>query len=154
MGKLIAHFLIPGEPQGKARAKTVRLKNGLSHSYTPEKSVSYENWVKLCFQESVGADFIPVKGIFQVDIKAYMTPPKSKPKKWKWLALEEAVIRPAKKPDWDNIGKIVCDALNGIAYHDDSAVVDGRVQKFYSEKPEVVVSIKDITDEQDTWTRK
>ena len=147
-------FIIPGEPQGKARAKTVRLKNGFSHSYTPEKSVSYENLVKLCFQEEVGPDFQPMAGLFRVDIIAFMAPPASKPKTWTVLALIASVIRPAKKPDWDNIGKIVCDALNGIAYKDDSAIVDGRVRKFYSDRPRVEVRIVDITDFRDHWSRK
>ena len=54
-------------------------------------------------------------------------------------------IRPIVKCDWDNIGKIVCDALNGIAYHDDKQVVDGQVRKFYSEQPRVVVTIQEAT---------
>jgi len=147
-------FFIPGEPQGKARAKTVRLKNGFSHSYTPEKSVSYENLVKLSFQDVAGPDFQPMTGLFRVDVIAFMAPPASKPKTWKVLALIESVIRPAKKPDWDNIGKIVCDALNGIAYKDDSAIVDGRVRKYYSDRPRVEVRIIDITDFRDQWSRK
>lgn len=154
MDNRIVRFVVYGEPQGKARAKTVRMKNGFSHSYTPEKSVSYENLVKITFQESVENDFVPVKGLLKVEIKAYMSPPSSKPKEWKILALVAEAIRPAKKPDWDNIGKIICDALNGIAYKDDSAIVDGRVQKFYSEVPRVVVDIWDITDEQDRWSIK
>jgi len=147
-------FTIPGEPQGKARAKTVRLKNGFSHSYTPEKSVSYENLVKLCFQEVAGQDFQPMTGLFRVDICAFMAPPSSKPKAWTVLALIGQVIRPTKKPDWDNIGKIVCDALNSIAYRDDSAIVDGRVRKFFAERPRVEVRIMDITDFRDQWSRK
>jgi Holliday junction resolvase RusA-like endonuclease len=31
------------------------------------------------------------------------------------------------KPDWDNIGKAVCDAL----FKEDSGIADGRVQKFW-----------------------
>lgn len=54
-------------------------------------------------------------------------------------------IRPTKKPDWDNIGKVVCDALNKIAYDDDSCIVDGAVHKWYSEEPRVVVEL--ISDE-------
>lgn len=147
-------FTIPGEPQGKARAQTVRLKNGFSHSYTPEKSVSYENLVKLSFREVAGNDFQPMHGLFQVDIRAYIAPPSSRPKSWLRMALEERTICPAKKPDWDNIGKIVCDALNGIAYKDDSAVVDGRVRKYFAERPRVEVRIIDITDFRDQWSRK
>ena len=33
------------------------------------------------------------------------------------------------KPDWDNIGKAVCDALNGVAYKDDSQASIGSVEK-------------------------
>lgn len=51
-------------------------------------------------------------------------------------------IRPTKKPDWDNIGKIVCDSLNLVAYHDDSAVVDAQVRSFTPETPRVDVMIK------------
>ncbi len=54
------------------------------------------------------------------------------------------IIRPTKRPDFDNIGKIICDSLNMIAYHDDSAIVDGRVRKFYSDVPRVEVIIKSI----------
>ena len=53
-------------------------------------------------------------------------------------------IRPTKKPDFDNIAKIVCDSLNTIAYKDDSQVIDGQVRKFYSEKPRIVVKIRQI----------
>lgn len=53
-------------------------------------------------------------------------------------------IRPTKKPDWDNIGKIICDSLNGVAYRDDAQIVDSMVRKFYSETPRVVVSIREI----------
>ena len=98
-------FKIPGEPQGKARARVVRLKNGITSSYTPDASVSYENLIKLCFQDAVGPHFCPLPGLFSVSIDAYFSPPASKPKVWKVLALVEKVIRPGKKPDWDNIGK-------------------------------------------------
>ena len=32
-------------------------------------------------------------------------------------------IRPTKRPDLDNIAKAVLDALNGLAYQDDSQIV-------------------------------
>ena len=38
-------FHVPGKPQGKARAKTVRNKyTGNTMSYTPEKDLLYENF--------------------------------------------------------------------------------------------------------------
>lgn len=74
---------------------------------------------------------------------AYLPIPKSKPKKWQRLALA-GKIRPTKKPDFDNIGKIVADSLNGIAYRDDSAIVDGWVRKFYGEQPKLIVVLSEV----------
>ena len=51
-----------------------------------------------------------------------------------------------KKPDFDNIAKIICDALNEIAFKDDSQVYDCRVQKFYSETPRTVVTIEETIE--------
>ncbi len=79
--------------------------------------------------------------MLDVRIIAYYEIPKSTSKKKRREMLEHR-IRPTKKPDWDNIGKIVCDSLNLVAYHDDSAVVDAQVRKFYSETPRVDVMIK------------
>lgn len=39
-------FIIPGEPQGKARPRVVRMKSGRSMSYTPDKTVAYEELVR------------------------------------------------------------------------------------------------------------
>ncbi len=59
----------------------------------------------------------------------------------------QGIIRPTKRPDWDNIGKIVSDALNELAYHDDSYIVDARVRKWYSDTPRVEVEITELTPE-------
>ena len=56
--------------------------------------------------------------------------------------MEEKRIRPIKKPDWDNIGKVVADSLNQVAYRDDAQVVDSQVRKFYSRQPRVEVTIQ------------
>lgn len=39
----------------------------------------------------------------------------------------------------DNCIKIIADALNKIAYHDDTQIVDCQVRKFYSDDPRVEV---------------
>lgn len=53
-------------------------------------------------------------------IIARYLPPKSVSKKRKFDMLEGREL-PLKKPDMDNIVKVVADALNGVAYHDDTA---------------------------------
>jgi len=53
------------------------------------------------------------------------------------------VIRPTKKPDWDNIGKVIADSLNQIAYRDDAQIVSATVEKLYSLTPQVEVTIQE-----------
>ena len=50
-------------------------------------------------------------------IFAYYGIPKSTSKRKKALMLE-GVIRPSKKPDIDNVVKVIADSLNKIAYKD------------------------------------
>ena len=54
------------------------------------------------------------------------------------------LILPTKKPDCDNIAKIVLDALNQIAYKDDSQVIELSVRKQYASEAKVSVHIEDI----------
>ena len=81
-----------------------------------------------------------------MDVKAVYPIPESWSKKQKAQAGAH-LIRP-KKPDWDNVGKIVSDALNQIAYHDDAQVYDAHIIKMYGEKPrlEVVLEIDEVTE--------
>ena len=58
--------------------------------------------------------------------------------------MEKGDIRPTKKPDWDNIGKVVSDSLNQIAYRDDAQIVDSQVRKFYSRLPRIEIIISEI----------
>lgn len=54
------------------------------------------------------------------------------------------MIRPTKKPDMDNVVKVIADSLNQVAYKDDTQIVDCQCRKFYSESPRVEVRIKEI----------
>ena len=45
---------------------------------------------------------------------------------------------PTKKPDVDNVVKIVLDALNGFAWHDDAQVIDLHISTTYTEKQQFV----------------
>lgn len=133
-------FTIPGAPFGKQRPRVVNRGN-FSKAYTPKETVQYENLVKMAYTQEAGEMKFPDETMLDVRIFAYYEIPKSTSKKRRALMLDKT-IRPTKKPDWDNIGKIICDSLNLIAYHDDSAVVDSMVRKFYSENPRVVVTIQ------------
>ena len=132
-------FTIPGNPAGKGRPRFSTIA-GHVQARSPEQTVLYENLVRTQYQEQCGAQF-PDDAEIDVRIMAYYQVPKSVSKK-KRLAMLHHSIRPTKKPDTDNIAKIICDSLNGIAYRDDAQVVDLMCRKFYSETPRVVVTIE------------
>ena len=77
-----------------------------------------------------------------VDIDFYMPIPKGTSKK-KTLAMENQWQ--TKKPDKDNLAKSVYDAMNGVMFHDDGQVCDGRERKMYSSEPRTEITIKEIT---------
>lgn len=137
-------FTVPGEPKGKGRPRVERHGNIVS-TRTPDDTVSYENLVKTCYyQQCRQLKF--EKGVpLDVRITAYFSIPKSESKKRQNLMLRH-VIRPMKKPDTDNIAKIVMDSLNQIAYHDDAQVVDCQLRKFFSDNPRVVVTIQEAAE--------
>lgn len=76
-----------------------------------------------------------------IRIIAYYPIPQSTSKKRHKEMLEHR-IRPTVKPDLDNVAKLIYDALNGVAWHDDNAIVDTQVRKFYSDNPRVDVTIR------------
>ena len=119
------------------------MQHGRTITRTPEQTVLYENLVKMEYRQQCRGIRFPDDAMLDVRVYAYYTIPASAGKK-KRQAMLAKKIRPTKKPDFDNIGKVICDSLNGIAYRDDAQVVDGMVRKFYAEHPRVVVTIKEI----------
>ena len=106
-------FTILGEPAGKGRPR-FRSVGPYVKTYTPEKTASYENLVKLEYRRQCN-DFKFEDGVpLDLRITAYYSIPKSTSKK-KRVLMEQFKIRPMKKPDNDNIVKVVQDALNLVA---------------------------------------
>ncbi len=134
-------FTISGPPVGKGRPRT-----GQNRVYTPQRTREYESLVKLEYARQVGLQPLG-KGVpVGVIIAAFYPIPKKTTKKNRALMLAQKLL-PTKTPDWDNIGKIICDALNGLAWEDDAQVVDARVLKIFSEAPRVEVRIWEINKE-------
>lgn len=129
-------FVIPGKPFGKQRPRST--KSGIV--YTPEETTSYENLIKRACQDSRDGIYFGVDQPIGLGIKAYYPIPASTSKKARTAMLSGQML-PTKKPDCDNIVKIVADALNGIAYHDDKQIVLNVVEKHYAEEPRVEVII-------------
>lgn len=121
--------VVTGKIRGKARPRICR-----GHAFTPKNTVEYEKLVRECYKQQDGRYLDgPIKAL----IIAYYKIPKSYSKK-RVQAIRDGLEKPTKKPDADNIGKIILDSLNGIAYKDDACVVDFRVKKEYTEELERV----------------
>lgn len=135
-------FTVLGEPQGKGRPKFARHGNFVT-TRTPDKTVLYENLIKTEYRRQCGDTMFPEKEPISITVYAFFEIPKSVSKK-KAAAMLSGEIRPTKKPDYDNIGKVVSDSLNKVAYHDDAQVVDGLVRKFYSETPGILVVLQSV----------
>lgn len=130
-------FVVEGEPKGKGRH---RMANG--QAYTPDGTLLYENLIKWMYRQQCRGYKFPDDAQLDVRIIAYYGIPKSKPKKTQKL-MENHTLRPLKKPDADNVVKVFLDALNKLAWKDDTQVVDIQVRRFYSYEPRVVVSIQE-----------
>lgn len=129
-------FTIPGKPMGKQRPFVT---NG--NAFTPNKTVNYETFVKLVYDQlEHNNKFFDQGKPVGLAVKAYCGIPKSTSKKNRVAMLEGAIL-PTKKPDCDNVIKIIADSLNGIAYHDDSQIVVSVVEKYYSENERVEVCL-------------
>lgn len=132
-------FEVEGKPTGKGRPRFKRMGNFVQ-IYTPEKTAEYEKLVRLRFQNAGGA--ITDKPV-RVEITAFFAPPKSTKKRDKAEMLMNKIL-PTKKPDCDNIAKIILDALNQIAYKDDSQVIELIVKKRFAAEARVYVHIEEI----------
>ncbi|MEG0667829.1 MAG: RusA family crossover junction endodeoxyribonuclease [Clostridium sp.] len=131
-------IIIEGKVKGKARP---RFNTKTGRAYSTDDTISYENWIRWCYRHSCN-DFID--GPIRATIKCFMEIPKSYSKK-KIKAIEEDKLFPTKKPDVDNIAKIVLDSLNGIAYKDDAQVVELVVlKKFTTEKERVELELESL----------
>ncbi|MBR2744992.1 MAG: RusA family crossover junction endodeoxyribonuclease [Clostridia bacterium] len=135
---MIYEFEVPGKIVGKGRP---RLNTYTGSVYTPTKTKDYETLVEQYFLLKYPR-FKPFEGRVQVDISAFFEVPKSAKKSEKELMLENK-INPTKKPDIDNIVKIILDAMNGIAFKDDIQITKLSVEKTYSEKESIKVKISE-----------
>ena len=131
-------FEVEGEITGKGRP---RVNTYTGHAYTPGKTKDYENLVKQYFKLKY-PKYEPLENRVSVKIVAYFSIPKNTSKKMTEKMLDGSVS-PTKKPDIDNIVKIVLDTLNKMAFKDDNQITKLEVEKIYSEKERVYIKVEE-----------
>lgn len=139
-----------GQPQGKQRAR-VCVRGNFARAYTPEKTASYESLINLSYIQALkGAPSPFWDKPVKINIRAIYQIPKSFSKKRTAEALG-GQIRPQVKPDIDNVVKVVCDALNKVAYKDDTQVIKITASKWYGVEPKLIIDIDEAqTSRNDT----
>jgi len=83
----------------------------------------------------------PISGPVKMELVFQFKTPKS----WSRKKAEAAINRGAhtQKPDADNLGKGVKDALNGIAYIDDAQIASLSIVKVWGDRDMIVIDIEE-----------
>jgi Holliday junction resolvase RusA-like endonuclease len=126
---VLLHFTIPLEPKGKKVPRITR-NGAFKDPETRAAMQAVADSIRLQYRGE------PMDCPLRVLITAWRTRPKSK-KNEVWADT---------KPDYDNIEKLLGDALEGILWVNDSRIVDGRCLKKYA--PEDVPGWIEIEIEQ------
>lgn len=110
-------FEVPGLPVGKERPRL-----GKWGVYTPPRTVEYERKVKLC---ALAGGVRKLKGPVRLACVFF--------------------VPDRRRRDGDNMWKAVADALNEVAYDDDSQVVEwsGRLE-VDADRPRAVITLEDF----------
>lgn len=135
---MIYEFEVPGKITGKGRP---RVNSYTGIVYTPTKTKDYECLLEQYFLLKY-PKFKTLEGRIKVEIKAYFSIPKSAKKTDEKQMLENK-ISPTKKPDIDNIVKVILDSMNKFAFKDDTQITKLEVEKIYAKEEKVVIKIEE-----------
>lgn len=134
---IVLAFGIQGAPVAKGRPRFSR-RGKFTTTYTDEKTVTAENWIRACALKAMQADNWAgaLDCPLSLTVEFYLARAK-KPK----AHLREF---PASSPDTDNYIKAVLDGMQlaGV-YVDDSRVVEIHARKLYGE-PRTVVRLETV----------
>ena len=121
---------IVGEPIPQPRAR-ITTRGGFGQAYTPKAHPihAYRQAIALTWKSAVGKQF---DGPLKVTMEFYLTRPKTVKRVWHIV-----------KPDGDNLSRGATDALKGVAWVDDSQIVESIVRKSYG-VPRTVVSVEQV----------
>lgn len=130
-------FVVPGEPQGKGRARIGKIA-GHARMFTPAKTLAYESLIAAqAYQAMLG--HAPLAGPVVLDLELVHVMPVSWSKKKR-----SAMPVPQCKPDVDNVIKAVGDAGNGVLWMDDKQIAAVTAKRVWGDRPEVRVRVAAI----------
>jgi len=128
-------FEVPGKVRGKGRPRFTRF----GHTYTDNKTIEYEKRIKALYLRHT--DYISLRSV-KISMYVCFAPNKSDTKKNKAIKLMNK-LWPKKKPDIDNVIKVVLDALNKTAYQDDTQVNEIHVIRHFDEEERLIICLSE-----------
>lgn len=131
-----------GPPRGKGRPRFRVIKTRATsfvNTYTDGETRVYEARLAQEARIAMLGKFLLDEPLC-VQVEAFMPIPASFSKSKRAEAAAMLLV-PVTKPDGDNLVKIALDSLNGIVWRDDSIIVRHVLQKLYSDRPRLMVSV-------------
>lgn len=118
-------FFVPAAPvaQPRQRHRVTRIGGRtVAQNYTPESHPvnEFKRAVRFWAKREIKS---PLVGPIAVDLLLIFPRPKSRRRKF------NKTEPYCQKPDWDNLSKSICDALNGVAWKDDAQITSARICK-------------------------
>lgn len=137
-------IVIPGAaaPYQK-RTMTWHSKEGNSGTiaYSSGTYGKWKDYARMCAAQAVG-ERIPFQDAVTVQIDIYKDIPSAFSAKKRALALQ-GQLRPTTTPDLDNHMKAIADSvLQGVAIRNDKFIVSARIDKWFSDKPRVEITVR------------
>ena len=133
-------FKLPVEPVAQMRPRFTR--RPYVHAYDPVKVKRYKEALAWHAQDQWMA--APATGPIKLQLHFFRPVQKSLSKIEHARRLSGA-HRPIVKPDLDNYIKSTLDALTGVLWADDNAIIKIEAEKYYSDQPrvEIVMEVED-----------
>ena len=143
MISFVVHSVPVAQPRQRMRVVQSRGRV-FTHSYTPTKSPvnAFKASVQMAAAIAYGGPLLD--GPLSLELKFILPRPKSMTKKRSDNARE---WDSRSRNDWDNLAKSVCDALNGILWHDDGQIACVSVWRMIAaadEQPRVLIDVETI----------
>ena len=134
-----------GQPQGKGRARSFLYRKKATGKltighHTPELTATYEGMIRTAAMQELSN-----RQAFDEPVEFTLRAIFPVPASWSERKRQRAItgeIKPGKKPDLSNVLKAWEDALNGVAYRDNSLICRMTLDKRYGPQPLVVVTIR------------
>ena len=141
-GLLIA-ITVPGTITPWKRAQRRRMANAVV-TFTDRKVEAYHATVRLAAERAMNGSS-PIEGAIEMVVTAVFAPPSSWSRKRQRLAIAGEIAK-LTKPDIENSVKGVLDALQSIAYRDDSQIVRLTAIKRYGDRPRLEITLREASN--------